>query len=118
MPPSQVGTSRSGGWCPIRNLIIAETARAQFEALPKSQKDEAEEALLRIAQEAKRHGVWRAGGDPCLTVTYEVRPSALLVVEISTAQPRPPAGPRPPYQGMEMRYVKGKGWIELNPHEE
>ncbi|WP_329146995.1 hypothetical protein [Streptomyces sp. NBC_01456] len=101
----------------IRDLIFAEIARTQFDALARSNKADVGAALLRITQEANTHGVWRAEDDRHLAVTYEVRPTAIVVTEISTAQPRP-AGSRQPYQGMEVRHEGSGRWSHLNPHEE
>ncbi|MEU8680640.1 hypothetical protein [Streptomyces sp. NPDC048611] len=101
----------------MRNLLFAESARAQFDELAQGCKGELGEALLRIAQEANRHGVWRSSADRRLAVSYEVHPTSIVVTEISTTQPGP-AGSRQPYQGMEMRREGDGRWIHLNPHEE
>ncbi|GAA3164600.1 MULTISPECIES: hypothetical protein [Streptomyces] len=117
--PGALWGSRSTffGWeCAIRDLIFVEAARMQFDALTERRKADAGKALLTIAQEANRGGVWRSGGDHRLTVTYEVHPAAIVVTEVSTAQSTA-SGPRQPYQGMEMRH-EGRRWIHLNPHEE
>ncbi|MFE2279334.1 hypothetical protein ACFXAE_19270 [Streptomyces sp. NPDC059454] len=101
----------------IRDLIFAEAARTQFTALPKRLKRDVGNALLRIAQEADRHGVWRAEGEDRLTVTYEVHRNALLVTDIARGRAAP-AGRRQPYYGMEMRHEGQGRWTHLNPHEE
>ncbi|MGW7638328.1 hypothetical protein [Streptomyces decoyicus] len=101
----------------IRDLIFAEAARAQFDALAKRHKADVGEALLKIAQETNRRGVWQADDNRRLTVTYDVHPRAIVVTGISTAQTGP-AGSRQPYRGMEMRHEGGGRWIHLNPHEE
>ncbi|WP_411137593.1 hypothetical protein [Streptomyces sp. C10] len=101
----------------IRDLIFAESARAQFDVLTKRHKADVGEALLRIVQETDHRGVWRAGDNRRLAVTYDVHPSAIVVTGISTAQAGP-AGSRQPYQGMEMRKDSRGRWIHLNPHEE
>lgn len=101
----------------IRDLIFAEPARAQFDALTKSHKADVGEALLRIAQEASRRGVWRPEGNRRLAVAYDVHPRAIVVTDISTA-PASPASLRQPYLGMQMRHEGGGRWTHLNPHEE
>lgn len=105
----------------IRNLIFKEPARIQFDALSKTQKDEAGSVLLDVAQQAKKHGVSRTGGQKPLTVAYDVYPDTVVVTDIRVV-PSPsaarPADARQPYQGMEMRHRGGGSWIHLNPHEE
>ncbi|WP_329362065.1 hypothetical protein [Streptomyces sp. NBC_01483] len=101
----------------IRDLVFVETARTQFEALSGERKTVVGKALLKIAQEANRHGVWQSEGKHRLAVTYEVHTSAVVVTNIGAA-PSSPAGLRQPYQGMDMRHQGGGRWIHLNAHEE
>lgn len=107
----------------IKNLIFAEPARAQFDTLSKRQKAEAGSALLAVAQEASRAGVWRSEGKKPLSVSYEVSYPDNLVVTGITADcvaegAAGPAKRRQPYQGMEMRCDRRGEWMHLNPHEE
>ncbi|MEU6482723.1 hypothetical protein [Streptomyces sp. NPDC046887] len=101
----------------IRDLLFTPDARGQFEVLPKRQKKIVGKALLKIAQETDPCGGWWSKDEHRLSITYVLHRGHIPVTAIAAGAAEP-AGRRQPYQGAEMRYVPGNGWIHLNPHQE